>query len=118
MFFEEWYDPLISGIRWVSELIEIAGGEDIFSENRAFHDGKRRIVDPDEVIRRDPEVIIASWCGRKFQPDVVRARHGWDRVSAVRDNRLCEVKSAVILQPGPASLTEGVRALRKAIVGE
>ena len=118
VFFEEWYDPLISGIRWVSELIEIAGGEDIFSENRAFHDGKRRIVDPDEVIRRDPEVIIASWCGRKFQPDVVRVRHGWDRVSAVRDNRLCEVKSAVILQPGPASLTEGVRALRKAIVGE
>ena len=118
VFFEEWYDPLISGIRWVSELIEIAGGEDIFSENRAFHDGKRRIVDPDEVIRRDPEVIIASWCGRKFQPDVVRARPGWDRVSAVRDNRLCEVKSAVILQPGPASLTEGVRALRKAIVGE
>ncbi|MBK6315552.1 MAG: cobalamin-binding protein [Blastocatellia bacterium] len=118
VFFEEWYDPLISGIRWVSELIEIAWGEDIFSENRAFHDGKRRIVDPDEVIRRDPEVIIASWCGRKFQPDVVRARPGWDRVSAVRDNRLCEVKSAVILQPGPASLTEGVRALRKAIVGE
>ena len=118
VFFEEWYDPLISGIRWVSELIEIAGGEDIFSENRAFHDGKRRIVDPDEVIRRDPEVIIASWCGRKFQPDMVRARPGWDRVSAVRNNRLCEVKSAVILQPGPASLTDGVRALRRAIAGD
>ena len=118
VFFEEWYDPLISGIRWVSELIEIAGGEDIFSENRAFHDGKRRIVDPDEVIRRDPEVIIASWCGRKFQPDVVRDRPGWDRVSAVRDNRLFEVKSAVILQPGPASLTDGVRALRRAIAGK
>lgn len=118
VFFEEWHDPLISGIRWVSELIEIAGGEDIFSENRAFHDGKRRIVDPAEVIRRDPEVLIASWCGRKFQPDVVRARPGWENVTAVRDGRLHEVKSAMILQPGPASLTEGVRALRKAIVGD
>ena len=117
VFFEEWHDPLISGIRWVSELIEIAGGEDIFSENRAFHDGKRRIVDPDEVIRRDPEVLIASWCGRKFQPDVVRARPGWESVSAVRDGRLHEVKSAMILQPGPAALTDGVRALRKAIAG-
>lgn len=118
VFFEEWHDPLISGIRWVSELIEIAGGEDIFSENRAFHDGNRRIVDPQEVIRRDPEVLIASWCGRKFQPDVVRARPGWENVSAVRNGRLHEVKSAMILQPGPASLTDGVRALRKAIVGQ
>lgn len=117
VFFEEWHDPLISGIRWVSELIEIAGGEDIFKENRAFHDGKRRIVDPAEVIRRDPEVLIASWCGRKFQPDVVRARPGWENVTAVREGRLHEVKSAVILQPGPASLTDGVRALRKAILG-
>ena len=118
VFFEEWHDPLISGIRWVSELIEIAGGDDIFSENRAFHDGKRRIVDPAEVIRRDPEVLIASWCGRKFQPDVVRARPGWENVTAVREGRLHEVKSAMILQPGPASLTEGVRALRKAIAGD
>lgn len=118
VFFEEWHDPLISGIRWVSELIEIAGGEDIFRENRAFHDGKRRIVDPAEVIRRDPEVLIASWCGRKFQPDVVRARPGWENVSAVREGRLHEVKSAMILQPGPASLTDGVRALRKAIIGQ
>ena len=118
VFFEEWYDPLISGIRWVSELIEIAGGEDIFRENRAFHDGKRRIVDPAEVIRRDPEVLIASWCGRKFRPDVVRARPGWEGVSAVRSGRMHEVKSAIILQPGPAALTDGVRALRKAIAGE
>lgn len=117
VFFEEWYDPLISGIRWVSELIEIAGGIDIYRENRAFHDGKRRIVDPAEVIRRDPEVLIASWCGRKFQPNLVRNRPGWEAVSAVRNNRLCEVKSAMILQPGPASLTDGVRELRKAIVG-
>lgn len=118
VFFEEWYDPLISGIRWVSELIEIAGGTDIFRENRAFHDGKRRIVDPEEVVRQDPEVLIASWCGRKFQPNLVRSRPGWSDVSAVRNNRLHEVKSAMILQPGPASLTDGLSALRKAIVGE
>jgi len=115
VFFEEWYDPLISGIRWVSELIEIAGGTDIFSENRLFHDGKRRIVDPAEVVRRDPEVIVASWCGRKFQPNLVRSRPGWEEVSAVRNGRLHEIKSAVILQPGPASLTEGLRALREII---
>lgn len=115
VYVEEWYDPLISGIRWVSELVEIAGGDDIFRENRAFHDAKRRVVDPDEVIRRDPELLVASWCGRKFRPDAVRARPGWDRVSAVRDGRLVEIKSSIILQPGPAALTDGVRALRRAI---
>lgn len=112
VFFEEWYDPLISGIRWVSELVEIAGGEDVFSENREFHDAKRRIVDPTEVARRDPELVVASWCGRKFRPDVVRARAGWEDVSAVRAGLLREVKSTLILQPGPAALTDGVRALQ------
>jgi iron complex transport system substrate-binding protein len=115
VFFEEWYDPLISGIRWVSELVEIAGGEDVFAELRDCHDAKRRIVDPDEVVRRDPELIVGSWCGRKFRPEMVRSRPGWDRVTAVRNGHLAEIKSTIILQPGPAALTEGVRALRDAI---
>jgi iron complex transport system substrate-binding protein len=111
VFFEEWYDPIISGIRWVSELVEIAGGHDLFAENREFHDAKRRIVSSEEVARRDPDLVVASWCGRKFRPEVVRARPGWERVAAVRDDRLREVKSTIILQPGPAALTDGVRAL-------
>ena len=111
VFFEEWYDPLISGIRWVGELIEIAGGCDAFPELRAFHDGKRRIVSPERVVERAPDVIVASWCGRKFRPDVVRSRPGWGDVPAVRNNRLSEIKSTIILQPGPAALTDGVRAL-------
>jgi iron complex transport system substrate-binding protein len=115
VFFEEWYDPLISGIRWVSELVEIAGGEDVFAELRDCHDAKRRIVDPEEVVRRDPELIVGSWCGRKFRPELVRSRPGWDRVTAVRNRHLTEIKSTIILQPGPAALTEGVRALRDAI---
>lgn len=115
VFFEEWHDPLISGIRWVGELVEIAGGEDCFPELRGCQDAKRRVVDPDEVVRRDPELVVGSWCGRKFQPALVRARPGWDRVSAVREGRLVEVKSTIILQPGPAALTDGVRALQRAI---
>ncbi len=113
VFFEEWYDPLISGIRWVSELVEIAGGRDICSELRDCHDAKRRIVDPDDIARRDPDLVIGSWCGRKFRPEVVRARPGWSQVAAVRNDRLREVKSTIILQPGPASLTDGVRALHQ-----
>lgn len=115
VLFEEWYDPIISGIRWVSELVEIAGGRDVFAELREFPDAKRRIVDPDEAARRDPELIIGSWCGRKFRPEVVRSRPGWDRVAAVRDGNLREIKSTIILQPGPAALTDGVRALRRHI---
>jgi iron complex transport system substrate-binding protein len=115
VFFEEWYDPLISGIRWVSELVEIAGGEDVFAELRERHDAKGRIVAPEEVARRDPELVVGSWCGRKFRPEVVRSRPGWERVSAVRDGNLTEVKSTIILQPGPAALTDGVRALRDRI---
>lgn len=111
VFFEEWYDPLISGIRWVSELVEIAGGRDVCEELRGSHDAKRRIVDPDDIARRDPDLVIGSWCGRKFRPEVVRARPGWSHVAAVRNDRLREVKSTIILQPGPASLTDGVRAL-------
>ena len=99
----------------MSELVEIAGGQDLFAENREFHDAKRRIVAPEEVVRRDPELVVASWCGRKFRPEVVRARPGWDRVAAVRDDRLREIKSTIILQPGPAALTDGVRALHALI---
>ncbi len=115
VYFEEWYEPLISGIRWVGELIEIAGGRECFPELKEFQDARRRIVDPAEVIRRNPDLIVGSWCGRKFRPEHVLARPGWDRITAVREGRLVEVKSTIILQPGPASLTDGVRALHAAI---
>jgi len=111
VFFEEWDEPLISGIRWVEELVDIAGGAPIFPELAGAALGKDRIVDAAEVARRDPEVIIASWCGKKVQKDRIRTRPGWDRVSAVRDDRIYEIKSTYILQPGPASLTEGVGQL-------
>jgi len=117
VYFEEWYEPLITGIRWVGELIDIAGGRECFPELKAFQDAKRRIVDPDEVVRRNPDLIVGSWCGRKFRPEQVRSRPGWDRITAVREDRLVEVKSTIILQPGPAALTDGVRALREAVVG-
>jgi iron complex transport system substrate-binding protein len=115
VFFEEWYDPLISGIRWVGELIEIAGGRDLFPELRECQDARRRIVDPAEVARRGPDLIVGSWCGRKMRPELVRARPGWDQLRAVREGRIVEVKSTIILQPGPASLTDGVQALYRAI---
>jgi iron complex transport system substrate-binding protein len=111
VFFEEWDDPLISGIQWVEELVAIAGGVPIFPGLAAGRLARERIVDPVEVARRDPEVILASWCGKKVQPGRIRARSGWDAVSAVRTNRIFEVKSAYILQPGPAALTEGVRQI-------
>jgi iron complex transport system substrate-binding protein len=110
-FFEEWDDPLISGIRWVEELVEIAGGTPIFPELIGARLGRDRIVDPLEVARRDPEVVFASWCGKRVNKDRIRGRAGWEMVSAVRTNRIYEVKSAYILQPGPASLTDGVQQL-------
>lgn len=109
VFFEEWYEPLISGIRWTEELVEIAGGEPIFPEFRFEQSAKNRIVAPDEVLRRNPDVILASWCGRHVRPEVIRARPGWDTMTAVREIRIHEIKSAYILQPGPAALTDGVR---------
>jgi iron complex transport system substrate-binding protein len=109
VLFEEWYDPLISGIRWVEELIEAAGGECIFPELRKHQGAKNRIVNPADVIERDPEVIIGSWCGRAVKKEWIRNRDGWDRISAVRSNHIYEIKSAYILQPGPAALTEGLR---------
>src|SRR6478736_6795497 len=111
VFFEEWDEPLISGIRWVEELVAIAGGTPIFPELATAGLAKDRIVDPLEVARRDPEVIFASWCGKTVKPAAIRSRPGWDAVSAVRDGRIFEIKSTYILQPGPASLTEGVRQM-------
>jgi iron complex transport system substrate-binding protein len=111
VFFEEWDDPIISGIRWVEELVEIAGGAPIFPELSSAGLGRDRIVNATEVARRNPEVIVASWCGKKVKKAKISGRPGWDAVAAVRDRRIFEVKSTYILQPGPACLTEGVRQL-------
>jgi iron complex transport system substrate-binding protein len=114
VYFEEWDEPMISGIRWVSELVEIAGGQDIFSELATSQGASGRIVaDASLVVQRQPEVILASWCGRKFRPERVLARPGWSAIPAVRGNQLFEIKSADILQPGPAALTDGVRRIHE-----
>lgn len=115
VFFEEWDNPLISGIRWVEELVEIAGGTPIFPELAGAALAKDRIVDPAEVARRDPQIIFASWCGKRMRKPTIQSRPGWRAVSAVRDDRIFEIKSTYILQPGPASLTEGVRLLHAAL---
>jgi iron complex transport system substrate-binding protein len=112
-FFEEWDEPLISGIRWVEELVEIAGGSPLFPEHADARLAKDRIVDPAEVARRDPEIIFASWCGKKMKKSTSAGRPGWDSVSAVRKDWIYEIKSTYILQPGPASLTEGVAQLQR-----
>jgi iron complex transport system substrate-binding protein len=111
VFFEEWDDPIISGIRWVEELVEIAGGTLLFPELSKASLGRDRIVASSQVAQRDPEVIFASWCGKKVKKSAIREREGWSSVSAVKSDRLFEVKSTYILQPGPACLTEGVRQL-------
>ncbi len=111
VFFEEWDNPLISGIRWVEELVEIAGGDPIFPELRHAGLGRDRIVTPDEVVRRNPDVIIASWCGKAVRRERIATRIGWTGVAAVRNGHIYEIKSAYILQPGPAALTEGLRQL-------
>jgi iron complex transport system substrate-binding protein len=116
VYFEEWDEPQISAIRWVSELIGVAGGDDVFPELAVQPLGRDRIVaDPLEVVRRAPDLIFGSWCGKKFNPRAVVARPGWQAVPAVRDGELHEVKSSIILQPGPAALTDGVRALQRVI---
>ena len=116
VYFEEWDEPLISGIQWVAELVRIAGGDDIFPERAAESLAKQRILeDPDEVIRRTPDIIFGSWCGKKFRPEKVAARPGWNAIPAVRDNELHEIKSPIILQPGPAALTEGVSEMARVI---
>ena len=115
VYFEEWDEPLISAIRWVSELVTLAGGEDIFAERSHSQAATGRIVSPDAVVAKRPDVMIASWCGKKFRPERVTARTGWSAVPAVRDGELHEIKSAEILQPGPAALTDGVRRLHAII---
>jgi iron complex transport system substrate-binding protein len=116
VYFEEWDEPQISAIRWVSELIGIAGGDDVFPELALEPLGKGRIIaDPLEVVRRAPDIVFGSWCGKKFSPRAVAARPGWQHVPAVRDGELHEVKSSIILQPGPAALTDGVRELHRVI---
>jgi iron complex transport system substrate-binding protein len=110
-FFEEWNDPLISGIRWVEELVTIAGADPVFPELAQARLAKDRIVDPLEVARRDPEIVFASWCGKPVRIATITDRSGWSGVSAVRDGRIHEITSALILQPGPASLTDGVRRI-------
>ena len=112
VFFEEWDVPPISAIRWVSELLGMAGGDDVFPELAQQSLGKNRIIaDGAEIVRRNPDIIIGSWCGKKFRPEAVAARPGWEQVPAVRTGALFEVKSPLILQPGPAALTDGVAAL-------
>jgi iron complex transport system substrate-binding protein len=112
VYFEEWDDPLIAGIRWVGELIEVAGGDNCFADLATNPLGRDRIIaDAAEVVRRAPDIILGSWCGKKFRPDKVAARPGWDAIPAVRDGELHEVKSAIILQPGPAALTDGLAEL-------
>jgi iron complex transport system substrate-binding protein len=116
VYFEEWDEPQISAIRWVSELVDIAGGSDIFPERAASSLARDRIVaDPQEVLRSRPDIIIGSWCGKKFRPERVAARTGWSEIPAVRDGELHEIKSPIILQPGPAALTDGLDALHTII---
>jgi iron complex transport system substrate-binding protein len=111
VYFEEWYDPLISGIRWVDELIEIAGGHTVFPELRKQQAARDRIIAPEAVIEADPQVIIGSWCGRQVKRNVIISREGWNEIDAVRNGHVFEVKSTYILQPGPASLTEGIKQI-------
>ncbi len=117
VYFEEWDTPPITAIRWVSELVEIAGGDDIFTELSRQPLGKDRIItDPGEVVRRSPELIIGSWCGKKFRPHKVAERAGWQSLPAVQQQQLFEIKSADILQPGPAALTDGVEQLHRLVI--
>ncbi len=116
VYFEEWDEPPISAIRWVSQLVSLAGGEDCFEELSHCALGKDRIIaDPMEIVRRSPDIIIGSWCGKKFRPERVAEREGWGQVPAVSKGYMSEVKSAMILQPGPAALTDGVAALHSII---
>ncbi len=116
VYFEEWDEPPITGIRWVAELVRIAGGDDIFPERALEPLAKARILeDASEVVRRAPDIILGSWCGKKFRPEKVAARPGWDAIPAVRDGELHEIKSPIILQPGPAALTDGVAEIARII---
>jgi len=112
VYFEEWYDPLISGICWVSELIELAGGVDIYKERQNASLAKDRIIpDKNEVVKLNPDIIIASWCGKKFKKEKLVARENWNKINAVKLDFIFEIKSPIILQPGPAAVTEGINAI-------
>ena len=116
IYFEEWDEPHISAIRWVSELISIAGGDDCFPELALMSMGKDRIIaDSQTIVDRAPDIIIGSWCGKKFRAEKVAARLGWQNIPAVKNKQLFEIKSADILQPGPASLTDGVAQLHRIV---
>jgi iron complex transport system substrate-binding protein len=116
IYFEEWDEPLITGIRWVSELVEIAGGTDCFADLKDQSLARNRIVaDPMEVVRRAPDIIIGSWCGKKFQPQQVMQRPGWQAIPAVQRGHVYEIKSPLILQPGPAALTDGIAEIQSMI---
>jgi len=118
VYFEEWDVPAISAIRWVSELVALAGGDDIFPQRALAPLGKDRIVaDLDEVLAAAPDIVIGSWCGKKFRPEQVASRPGWHALPAVRDAELHEVKSPLILQPGPAALTDGLARLEAIVQG-
>jgi iron complex transport system substrate-binding protein len=115
VYFEEWDDPMISGIAWVSELIEAAGGVDVFAERAVCKSAKDRIVTAEDVISREPDIIIGSWCGKKFRPEKVARRPGFEQIPAIRHGAIYEIKSSLILQPGPAALTDGLAALHAII---
>lgn len=109
VYFEEWYDPLISGIQWVSEIISLAGGKDAFEENALQSLARNRIIDDtDKVIQKNPDIILVSWCGKMFKKDKMVSRPGWRAISAVKNDELYEIPSEIILQPGPAALFEGL----------
>jgi iron complex transport system substrate-binding protein len=117
VYFEEWDEPRISAIRWVSQLVGIAGGDDVFPELAREPLGKNRILaNDDEILRRNPDIVIGSWCGKKFRAEKVASRPGWGAVNAVKEQRLYEIKSADILQPGPAALTDGVEQLHRIVM--
>lgn len=115
VYFEEWDDPMISGLAWVSELVGIAGGQDAFPELARAQGAQDRIVTPEAVLARAPDVILASWCGKKVRPERIAARPGWAAMPAVHDGRITEIKSPLILQPGPAALTDGLDAIVAAL---
>lgn len=114
VYFEEWFDPLVAGIRWVSELIEIAGGRDVFAELRLEPSAPGRRVEPDEVVRRNPQIILASWCGKPFDREALVSRPGWDRIAAIRDDQVHELAGEDVLSPGP-SLMAGLRRIHEII---
>ena len=115
VYFEEWDTPMISGIKWVSELIEIAGGRDVFARLAEQKSASDRIVTSDQVIAAAPDIILASWCGKKVRVEKIAARPGWQDIPAVKNNQIAEIKSAIILQPGPAALSDGLEAIRKVL---